>query len=235
VPQLCFKCHKQGDAFASAHQGRQISDANCVSCHAPHASNGKGLLRQNKHAPFAAGNCARCHPGTGGGKAFAIAVSPKDLCTQCHKEIGEGLQTKPFHHNLDDPKSCLNCHNPHASNPQHLLLAEQKVLCMRCHFNDTGTKDKASFITHGGMDCSNCHAPHGADNEKYLKAADLDLCFGCHESAHKASHPVGPGVIDKRTGKAVTCLSCHKLHGADFDKYLPLDPKWELCIQCHKR
>ena len=61
------------------------------------------------------------------------------------------------------------------------------------------------------------------------------LCGECHEEAHNVTHPVGPDVIDPRTEAAVTCLSCHQMHGARFAQYLPLNPDMELCIQCHNR
>ena len=43
------------------------------------------------------------------------------------------------------------------------------------------------------------------------------------------------GFSDQRTKEPVTWLSCHKLHGADFEPCLPLNPEMDLCVQCHKR
>jgi predicted CXXCH cytochrome family protein len=131
----------------------------------------------------------------------------------------------------------LNCHNPHAAPTTTLLAAEQKDLCLRCHF--TGEKYKAKsreqYITHSGMDCSNCHTPHGGNDPRYLKSTGEDLCRGCHPNSHKGSHPMGGEVLDPRTKTTLVCTSCHQLHGADFKPYLPLDPERELCIQCHKK
>ena len=91
------------------------------------------------------------------------------------------------------------------------------------------------MLTHDGMDCSNCHLPHGANDPQYLKEDRVAICADCHEAAHSAGHPVGPDVIDARTELPVTCLSCHQLHGAPFEKYLPLSPDMDLCVQCHKK
>jgi predicted CXXCH cytochrome family protein len=153
---------------------------------------------------------------------------------KCHRGVEEYGKTE-FHAHLDTEESCLACHNPHASNAEALLAAEQRVLCMRCHFNEEGRRDKETYVTHGGMDCSNCHTPHGAENPKYLATLDVDLCSRCHERAHRVSHPIGPDIIDPRTEMPMTCLSCHRLHGSEFEDYLALDPSMDLCIQCHQR
>ena len=117
------------------------------------------------------------------------------------------------------------------------FCATQQTLCTSCHFKtgEFADKSRASILTHDGMECTNCHTPHGSENARYLKSTDVDLCTGCHERAHSSSHPIGPDVIDPRTGEPLTCLSCHKLHGADFEPYLPLSQEVDLCIQCHKR
>ncbi len=232
-PELCLSCHDVDQAFRAKHAQPGIERSNCATCHDPHASPVAGLLRANQHAPFASGKCDACH--TAGADPFAISGTVKQLCNRCHGQIGGGDQVA-YHHNLDDESSCLNCHNPHASNASQLLLTEQLDLCMTCHFNQPELKKpKKDYITHDGQECSTCHQPHGADNANYLITAGVDLCNECHSGAHKSSHPIGENVIDQRTGQTMTCLSCHQLHGPDFDKYLPLDPTMDLCLQCHKK
>ena len=233
VPAMCFDCHEQDRAFSAAHQGYKISNSNCATCHDPHAASLPKLLRPNQHSPFKGGKCTVCHVSSGG-DSFAIKGTTTELCTKCHRAVTE-FEKKPFHGHLTLESSCTSCHNPHASATTDLLTSRQEVLCMTCHFNDTAEKEKADYITHDGMDCSNCHTPHGSDNEKYLTSLDVDLCAGCHEGAHRTSHPMGEDAIDSRTGQPLTCLGCHQLHGADFEKYLPLNPAMDLCIQCHKK
>jgi predicted CXXCH cytochrome family protein len=234
VPSLCFDCHKSDQAFTTAHRGRDIRGADCTACHDPHSGSLTGLLRENQHSPFAAGDCERCHGSGGDDGSFAIQADVKTLCIECHRGVESFEETK-FHGHLTQGESCLNCHNPHASNAGSLLAAEQQVVCMRCHFNEPGRKPKSEYLTHDAMECSNCHTAHGAENSKYLVTTDVDLCSRCHERAHKVSHPVGPDVIDQRTGEAVTCLSCHTMHGSDHESYLTLDPSMDLCVQCHQR
>jgi predicted CXXCH cytochrome family protein len=191
-------------------------------------------MHANRHAPFAAGDCSTCHGPARGRTSFALDGKIKTLCLECHRGVG-AFENEPYRHNLDTEESCQNCHNPHASDAAALLAADQAALCMRCHFGESGRKEKAHYVTHEGMACTSCHLPHGAANPKYLKSEGIDLCVGCHESAHRASHPVGGALVDQRTGGPLTCLSCHRLHGAEFEPYLPLNPASELCLQCHKR
>lgn len=228
VPDLCVVCHDTDAEFAAAHGGESVAQSDCTACHEPHSSDSESLLRPNRHSPFASGNCGTCHQM---GQGFEVAHVDQ-LCARCHRGTTE-FAKQEFVHILDRENSCVQCHNPHASVAQNLLAAEPAVMCMKCH--PTGDADRQAFPTHDGMDCTNCHLPHGADNARYFVAQGSDLCKDCHEQAHRVSHPIGPEVIDPRTEEQVTCLSCHQLHAADFEKYLPLNPKRELCIQCHRK
>lgn len=234
IPRVCDHCHEQDDTFVSAHSGYQLREANCITCHHPHASSLPALLMPNQHAPFKSKNCDACHAESGG-SAFAMKTDIKTVCTKCHSAVNR-IAEEPFAHILNDEQSCMHCHSPHASSEEALLSGSQTVICVKCHFTgrEYAGKPMETILAHKGMDCSNCHAPHGSANELYFVKDSQDMCVGCHERAHQASHPVGPQVIDPRTGKSVTCLSCHQLHGADFDKYLPLNPEMDLCIQCHR-
>jgi len=234
VPANCFGCHDRDNAFTAAHQDRDLGNADCSACHDPHAATRPGLLRANQHAPFAGGNCATCHGEPEPGAGFAIAQDIKPICLRCHRGVQADADT-PHGGHLTPRDSCSDCHNPHASDGAALLAARQEVLCMRCHFEGEGRREKSFYITHDGMDCTECHVPHGSPEPMMLTTTGVDLCARCHESAHRVSHPVGADVIDPRTEESVTCLSCHQLHGADFDPYLPLDPAMDLCVICHKK
>jgi predicted CXXCH cytochrome family protein len=234
IPALCFECHENDTAFQSTHRSAKISETNCTTCHSPHASSRRALLRKNEHSPFAADRCDACHDRTGAEITFSVqSVSSK--CSNCHPEANSFAKFK-FRHNLSAPKSCAQCHNPHASDQSSLLKAPQEKMCASCHFDHENSPDDVDMTTHTGTDCSECHLPHGANNSRYLKAGGgPELCTECHSREGHTSHPVGEAVVDPRTEEAVTCLSCHKLHGAGFEKYLPLDPGRELGIQCHRK
>jgi predicted CXXCH cytochrome family protein len=236
VPALCLGCHDTDAGFRQAHKGYQVADANCLTCHDPHSSTRPKLVMPNEHPPFAGGQCTACHDQSAGASAFALVSDVRSVCTRCHEDIRE-MAAQPYTHNLGDERSCMNCHNAHTSSTESLLSSRQQTMCLHCHFKDEKYADKsrASVLTHNGMDCTNCHLPHGAANERYFVSNVIDLCSGCHENAHRTSHPIGEDIIDPRSGEQVTCVSCHQLHGADFEPYLPLDSQMDLCIQCHRR
>ncbi len=236
IPGQCFGCHENTAAFRQVHQGYDVTEANCLTCHDPHSSPQPNLVMANEHAPFAGGQCSACHDGSAGGSGFALVSDVKSVCTRCHDDIREEA-AQPYTHNLNDERSCMNCHNAHTSSADALLARPQQTMCMQCHFKgDEYTEDsRESLLTHDGMECTSCHVPHGSSNPQYFVAGKTEMCAGCHERAHRSSHPIGPEVIDPKTGEQVTCLSCHQLHGADFEPYLPLSPEMDLCIQCHRR
>ena len=234
MPSVCFSCHQQDSRFRQAHAGYQLAGANCITCHDPHASSMASLVMPNQHAPFKGKNCQACHAE--GDSGFALRDDVKTVCVRCHGAYGK-MAEQPRAHNLNDPRSCLNCHNPHASSETALLAGPQTVVCLKCHFKEDKYAGKTTdqILTHDKMDCTNCHEPHGSPAANYFVTDEVSLCSQCHEKAHRTSHPIGPDVIDPRTGKPVTCLSCHQLHGPNFEPYLPLNPEMDLCIQCHRR
>lgn len=234
IRDACRGCHDSDAAMTAAHGSPAIADSDCTMCHDPHSSDKKGLLRSLEHGPFASGSCATCHGKMDGRVDFQIA-DVRPLCERCHMAT-KAFADFPNHHILDRQESCAQCHNPHASNVESLLLKRPADLCFGCHFNELERdKPRAEYITHDFMDCTECHDPHGSENDRYLRTLAIELCVDCHETAHKVTHPVGPDVIDPRTEQSVTCLSCHQLHGANFEKYIPLDPTRDLCLQCHRR
>ena len=232
--EVCLSCHASDAGMTAAHGSPAIANSNCTACHDPHSSTRAGLLRENEHGPFESGNCATCHGDLSNRQDFTVAEI-RPLCERCHVATKQ-FADFPYTHNLDAPESCVQCHNPHASNVGSLLNSGTADLCSGCHFNEPDReKARSEYVTHVGMECTACHVAHGSVNPQYLKTTGSELCSACHERAHKITHPVGPEVIDPRTEQSVTCLSCHQLHGADFAQYIPLDPTRDLCIQCHRR
>lgn len=237
VPGICLDCHTADEAFVTRHGFAEIKNSDCITCHDPHASSVKGLLRANQHEPFAKGTCSACHDQENQSKPFAIKGTPERLCGRCHRTVGKTESPGPaFRHSDKRESYCLDCHNPHTSDVNSLLASKQEDLCMRCHFNSAEhEKEQIEYATHSGQDCSICHTLHLADNPKFLKSTGSDLCSQCHEGAHRVSHPIGDDIIDPRDDKPMTCLDCHIMHGSDYDKYLPLNPSQDLCLQCHKK
>ncbi len=233
VPDLCWKCHKLDAKITKVHGGNFSAKVNCINCHNPHASDRKGLLMSKQHKPFQEGKCDDCHATKKNVLSTELKYDLKSLCYKCHKSIGDYAK-KPFHHIMDKPAACMACHFPHGSENDSLLRQPPSQLCTGCHLKGKSQDEKSHFITHPDFQCNRCHDPHGGDNGKYLRIEGSELCQQCHTKDH-GSHPLGAGAINPMTGKPLTCLGCHKLHNSEFPKYLPKDPKKELCQQCHKK
>lgn len=126
---LCLKCHEGGkESMRKAHQGYLLK-GNCLSCHSPHASDSKGLLKSVVHQPMVAGQCKRCHDGTG--TDFVKPAQKADaLCVQCHKKDQAMLAGQ--HQPVKEGK-CTQCHSVHASGEPALLVLPAAALCLKCH------------------------------------------------------------------------------------------------------
>jgi len=128
----------------------------------------------------------------------------------------------------------MTCHTPHASDRPGLVAGDARAVCLKCH---QPIKDLIahSVSTHpakaGG--CSICHDPHQSGNPSLLRAKGTEVCAKCHKGHAQFGHPMGGGVTDPRTGKEMTCLSCHDPHGTQFKMTLRGDPQRGLCVSCH--
>ena len=238
-PALCTGCHNPSQpGFGKAHMGYPVAASNCLSCHDPHGSPNKGILWASVHAPVANKQCVQCHGAPpAAGPVVAKRLAP-ELCRGCHNALFVEIDgRKRVHAPVLEPKSCANCHTPHASKADKLLLAPQKALCGTCHADSVARQAK-SLVKHPPVDegqCSTCHAPHAADETFLFEQANvMDLCGACHEWKNHSSHPIGEKAIDKRNPNlTVNCLSCHRSHGTAFKSFAHADTKNELCTQCH--
>jgi predicted CXXCH cytochrome family protein len=125
---------------------------------------------------------------------------------------------------------CTNCHNPHASDYQGILVMRQRDLCFTCHPTVAPLSQKA--VQHNPFlldDCTGCHEPHGANTKPLLTAEQPALCYRCHKGIQAdfekpSHHPVG-------TVKLV-CSGCHQPHAADYEFLLTATDN-SFCYQCH--
>jgi predicted CXXCH cytochrome family protein len=61
-PALCLGCHSpDSEASRNSHRGSMRKIKECLGCHEPHVTEGSGLLKKIRHAPFREGNCEACH------------------------------------------------------------------------------------------------------------------------------------------------------------------------------
>ena len=214
--------------------------AKCAECHTEQA---KGKV---VHAAIATG-CLTCHEVRVTKAATHIKLvtaTPLKLCLQCHtdKEASE-IQGHAHPPALRD---CLKCHNPHASDNDHLLLkptagaGKDDNLCLGCHQIGTNPPEKGSRHPALDIGCDACHVTHktGASPERefkyHLAKAAPALCAGCHDltdadlaKAHR-----------NQPFEKADCVTCHDPHQSDRPKlmqkfvHMPFDQK--MCDTCHQ-
>jgi predicted CXXCH cytochrome family protein len=223
--RLCVSCHRAEIEASHKKFSYKVKEKGCLTCHNPHGSDSAGLMRKVLHAPYQEG-CGECH-GKGG-------IAGVEKCLECHDELGEKLSSIHGHLTSKGPNGCTNCHSPHASDYNNMLRNRQSQVCRKCHSDTWDAYIDKPYKHPDSEVCGNCHEPHGSNNPVLLKNDGNATCSNCHETQGTFTHPVGPGVIDKRNGQIMTCVSCHYPHGTIFQANLKLSGAMELCIECHK-
>ena len=184
---ICLKCHTANATF-NLHNwnasAHSINDITCSDCHNIH----KGpdlIVRNNEMA---------------------------DMCEKCHEEIRSEFSL-PSHHPVPEKKIfCANCHDPHGSGTEKLLLKSSvKQTCTKCH----AEKEGPFLYEHADMteDCRACHTPHGSVNQHLLPVREPFLCLQCHPT-----HPLtGSTTAESKMAVYTRCTDCHsQIHGTDL-------------------
>jgi len=87
----------------------------CLKCHEP----AQGTYT---HGPSASGNCAVCHLSHTSRYPHLLKESPmQGLCQSCHDPAD---LLEPEKHAEYEEFDCIDCHNPHASEQEYLLLED---------------------------------------------------------------------------------------------------------------
>ncbi len=230
LKNICTTCHDgKGKGFTGAHKGYNVTKSDCQSCHSPHSSDRKGILKASLHKPFAKGNCSACHKSG----STKLLLDGKKLCLDCHKESLKSFMKIYSHLAVGGGNPCANCHNPHASDTDHLLKGKEERVCYSCH-GDTARKVAESAHLHPELEkCSGCHSSHGSDEISFLNKGK-DTCSTCHETQGTFTHPVGEEVKDPRSKMAMDCVTCHGPMGSPEKFILRYERDKELCVQCHQ-
>ncbi len=215
---LCTFCHinKTGREGPVVHE--PVAKGECLSCHDPHGSSVRSMLRQDSvngqcaqchaetlkashiHQP-AGEDCTKCHEAHTSKHERLLTMTPRELCISCHAAVGERAAHAAFPH---DPArgDCLSCHTPHATEQIKALKASPRELCVSCHAE---VAQQASSATHPhsavleGKACLNCHEPHGSDHSKQIRGDGVATCLACHKEPIKvaaaASERIVGGVV----------------------------------------
>lgn len=234
----CNECHAMPEEMETV-AGKPMTPAGKV-CSACHPNVGKA---KNLHEPSATYDCFRCHQPKYKPTRFTMRSSQAALCGECHQNFTERmLGGKKFVHGPAATGDCNSCHNPHGGEGKGLLREPSVSLCMRCHADTVALKVPNSL--HMSVDCDKCHDPHGADNPDLTKKNRADLCTDCHADPMKkysghplAGHPVAAPVDPSKPGRAMSCVSCHDIHGkVDISKQNMVEDQKlqrEFCLRCH--
>jgi predicted CXXCH cytochrome family protein len=205
-------------AAASAAAGEQA----CVDCHAPIR------VQWEKRADHAKGDgsCSGCHTDhllprpQLDGKHFLKTLSA-DLCIGCHEAVARSeFQHEPAR------RDCTICHVIHAES-HALLRAQSNQLCLECH----STASKERLEADGPLRLFRQQVtlpPHYFSN---LPLIDIRNDRGHPVSNHPVLRAAANGA------PAITCLTCHRPHGADKSRWFLVDQKedrFELCERCHQ-
>jgi DmsE family decaheme c-type cytochrome len=188
----CLSCHQSGLRINWNGSQHQRNDVACTGCHTIHTS--KDPLR--------------------------VRTSQPEKCFTCHAEQRAQANRKSHHPILEGKVVCADCHNPHGS-PQEKMLVKARVndTCYKCHADKRGP-----FLSeHAPVreDCTLCHTPHGSTQVRLLKERPPYLCQQCHDTSHHSGSPYGGETLIR--GRAPQpqavgrgCLNCHsQVHGSN--------------------
>lgn len=243
---LCAMCHEPKDTKKVVHA--PIKGGDCTTCHDPHRSANKGMLKEALpalcfqchpdsmikqkvlHPPVAGGDCSGCHDNHQSDFPNRLVQEGNALCFQCHPDKEDALKTRKFSH-MPVKQSCIQCHNPHGSPSAAMLSAPVPDLCAGCHPNEAALQHRAA-TKHAPMagqkSCRSCHDPHFADQPRLLVTAQKALCLSCHDRELESSRGrimnMKAHLEANKNGhgpvKSGDCASCHDPHGSNFWRLL---------------
>ncbi len=226
----CEACHGPGALHArnkkaasivnfSAESKLPVEQRNqvCLGCH-------QGSTRNAWHAGAherAQLACTSCHQMHQARDAVLDKASEPAVCLACHKQQRADLQKPSAHPVRQGRMACSDCHNPHGSSAQAMLVQPTlNQTCYACHAEKRGPL----LWEHAPVaeDCSLCHSAHGSVRQALLKQSPPLLCQQCHSAAgHPSVARTGAGLpANGGTGAiflvAGSCTNCHtQVHGSN--------------------
>ncbi|HMK42745.1 MAG TPA: DmsE family decaheme c-type cytochrome [Dissulfurispiraceae bacterium] len=187
----CLSCHDETPHLANWNLSRHsAADVVCNDCHSVHSQGIKNLkmkepelcytchlsirsqANRQSHHPIKEGKitCSACHDPHGEfGSKMIKADSINELCYKCHAEKrGPYMWEHP-----PVEENCLNCHVPHGSNHNKLLVRKPPQLCQSCHaLSGHPATPYTSFETIQG-------AATASKNRMMIRG-----CVNCHSNVH---------------------------------------------------
>ncbi len=206
VPDLCARCHREGEKAAVRYTGTQHE----IIQHYTESIHGKGLL---KSGLTVTATCTSCHTAHGILQKSDpnSTVNPKNLpdtCGRCHHGIEE--QFVQSVHSAKVTKTdqqlpvCSDCHSAHQIKRADADVFKLDIMnkCGRCHAEIA----KTYFDTYHGK----------VSKLGYTKTAK---CYDCH-GAHDIRKVTDPESHLSRQNVVATCRKCHADATRRFAGYL---------------
>ncbi|MEW6067763.1 MAG: cytochrome c3 family protein [Nitrospirota bacterium] len=235
VPALCYECHaKLKESLSRSYVHSPFKKGECISCHNPHTSNIKGLVKEDinslclkchneikkslkkefVHYALKKGMCTDCHYTHSGEHKYLLVKSQKDLCWNCHEPLKEQLKKSHVHRPFTAGE-CSSCHEPHASSEENQILDAPNKLCKKCHLPRCKVKNVSITYATEKLDCTACHGGHASNFSgilgPYGHSAFLDKnCEQCHNPIIQNKK------ITTKTAGRDLCLNCHKKDKTKF-------------------
>lgn len=129
-PEVCFSCHKDVKIEVNKRSHHPILEGkvNCSSCHSPHGSLSKHMVKADDSREL----CFKCHADKRGPSVWEHPPVEED-CQSCHTVHGSShakLLTERI------PQLCQNCHDwsRHPGTPyDNTASFTSRFECLRCH------------------------------------------------------------------------------------------------------
>ncbi|MCH9697283.1 MAG: DmsE family decaheme c-type cytochrome [Gammaproteobacteria bacterium] len=199
--QVCLDCHQQGLRMHWQGSQHEFAELACASCHKLHSIHDAVRNRPTQAA----------------------------VCFNCHTEQRAQINRRSRHPIRDAKVICSDCHNPHGSAGDWLLVDNTvNETCYRCH-----TEKRGPFLWEhppAQEDCSLCHTAHGSSQPRLLKVRAPYLCQQCHsdsESTHANLLYSGADALPFGAESRLllkSCLNCHvNIHGSNHPSGVRFD------------
>jgi hypothetical protein len=206
IPNLCGKCHREGEPAAVRYTGTEKDIVN----HYTESIHGKGLLKSGLTVTATCTDCHTAHkelPHTNP-ESSIYRDNISQTCGNCHHGIQEQFE-KSIHSPLvsDTDKElpvCFDCHSAHEIRRADTEGFKLEIMsqCGRCHEQIAETY----FDTYHGK----------VSQLGYTKTAK---CYDCHGS-HDILPPYNPASRLSRNNVVETCKTCHPAANRQFAGYL---------------
>jgi uncharacterized protein with PIN domain len=206
VPDLCARCHREGQKAAVRYTGRQHE----IIQHYTESIHGKGLL---KSGLTVTATCTSCHTAHGilPRSDPESSVNPKNVpetCGRCHHGIQEQFVRSVHSVSMTKTRQelpvCSDCHSAHSirRTDQDGFRLDIMNKCGRCHQEIA----KTYFDTY-----------HGKVSR--LGYTNTAKCYDCH-GAHDILKVTDPNSHLSRANVVATCRKCHAGATRRFAGYL---------------